>query len=80
MENLKFHLWFPAQPYQIKDTKENAGFISMIKEAVENETPVQVFLKVNSNEIAKVEKATADDIRYFKTVFNKEERGDSKKQ
>lgn len=64
-----------AQPYEIKDTKENEAYISMISQAVKNETPVQIFLKANSNEIAKVEKATAEDIRYFKSVFTKEERG-----
>ncbi|AZB02110.1 hypothetical protein EG359_22050 [Chryseobacterium joostei] len=64
-----------AQPYEIKDTKENEAYISMISQAVKNETPVQIFLKANSNEIAKVEKATAEDVRYFKSVFTKEERG-----
>ncbi|MGE8432707.1 protein-glutamine glutaminase [Chryseobacterium joostei] len=64
-----------AQPYEIKDTKENEAYISMISQAVKNETPVQIFLKANSNEIAKVEKATAEDVRYFKSVLTKEERG-----
>ena len=64
-----------AQHYEIKDTKENEAYISMISQAVKNETPVQIFLKANSNEIAKVEKATAEDVRYFKSVFTKEERG-----
>lgn len=64
-----------AQPYEIKDTKENEAYISMISQAVKNESPVHIFLKANSNEIAKVEKATAEDVRYFKSVLTKEERG-----
>ncbi|MET3532772.1 hypothetical protein DRF59_19575 [Chryseobacterium flavum] len=80
-ENGKFKISFmvTAQPYEIADSKENAGYISMIRQAVENETPVHVFLETNTNKIAKVEKATDDDIRYFKSVFNKEERGESSK-
>ncbi|MGU3377452.1 protein-glutamine glutaminase [Chryseobacterium sp. M5A1_1a] len=64
-----------AQPYEIKDTKENEAYISMISQAVKNESPVHIFLKANSNEIAKVEKATAEDIRYFKSILTKEEKG-----
>ncbi|SDI21552.1 protein-glutamine glutaminase [Chryseobacterium jejuense] len=61
-----------AQPYEIKDTKENEAFISMISEAVKNESPVHIFLKANSNEIAKVESPTLEDIRFFKSVLTKE--------
>ncbi|MEG0926038.1 MULTISPECIES: protein-glutamine glutaminase [Chryseobacterium] len=64
-----------AQPYEIKDTKENEAYISMISQAVKNESPVHIFLKANSNEIAKVEKATAEDVKFFKSTLTKEERG-----
>ncbi len=61
-EDGKFKISFmvTAQPYEIADSKENTGYISMIRQAVENETPVHVFLKANTNKIAKVEKATDD--------------------
>ncbi|AZA80042.1 hypothetical protein EG347_22390 [Chryseobacterium sp. G0186] len=61
-----------AQPYEIKDTEENKAYISMISQAVKDESPVHIFLKANSNEIAKVESPTSEDIRFFKTTFTKE--------
>lgn len=61
-----------AQPYMIKDTKENEVFISMISEAVKNESPVRISLKGNSNEIAKVESPSMEDVRFFKSTLTKE--------
>jgi hypothetical protein len=80
-ENGKFKVSFivTAQPYEIKDSKENESYISMITQAVKDESPVHIFLKPNTNEIAKVEKATEEDIRYFKSVLTKEVREDSRK-
>ncbi len=66
-----------AQPYQIKDTKENEAYISMISQAVKNESPVHIFLKANSNEIAKVESPTPEDIRFFKSALTKEVKADN---
>lgn len=66
-----------AQPYQIKDTKENEAYISMISQAVKNESPVYIFLKANSNEIAKVESPTPEDIRFFKSALTKEVKEDN---
>ncbi|MGH1516219.1 protein-glutamine glutaminase [Chryseobacterium sp. JK1] len=80
-ENGKYRVSFmvSAQPYEIKDTEENATYISMIRQAVKEESPVHIFLKNNTSEIAKVEKATDEDARYFKSIFNKEEKGDAAK-
>ncbi|MBV8325407.1 protein-glutamine glutaminase [Chryseobacterium sp.] len=77
-ENGKFKVSFilSAQPYEIKDTKENENYISMISQAVKNESPVHIFLKANSTEISKVEKATEEDIRFFKSAFTKEVKAD----
>lgn len=73
-EGDKFKVSFilSAQPYMIKDTKENEVYISMISEAVKNESPVRISLKGNSNEIAKVESPTMEDVRFFKSTFTKE--------
>ncbi|WP_160136857.1 protein-glutamine glutaminase [Chryseobacterium sp. c4a] len=73
-EDGKFRVSFilSAQPYEIKDTKENEAYISMISQAVKNESPVHIFLKSNSNEIAKVESPTLEDIRFFKSALTKE--------
>lgn len=65
-----------AQPYHIKDTKENEAYIAMISQAVKNEAPVRIFLKSNSNEIAKVESPTQEDIRFFKSALTKEVRAE----
>ncbi|UKB85470.1 hypothetical protein LF887_07565 [Chryseobacterium sp. MEBOG06] len=75
-ENGKFKVSFiiSAQPYEIKDSKENESYISMIQQAVKDESPIHIFLKSNTNEIAKVEKATEEDIRFFKSAFTKEEK------
>ncbi|MDG4651186.1 protein-glutamine glutaminase [Chryseobacterium arthrosphaerae] len=80
-ENGKFKVSFmvSAQPYEIADTQENESYISMIRQAVKDESPVHVFLKNNSNEIAKVEKATEEDIRYFRSVLTKEVQEESRK-
>lgn len=73
-ENGKFKVSFilSAQPYEIKDTKENEAYISMISQAVKNESPVRIFLKSNSNEILKVDSPTLEDIRFFKSALTKE--------
>lgn len=78
-ENGKYKVSFmlSAQPYEIKDTKENEAYISMISQAVNNESPVHIFLKANSNEIAKVESPTPEDIRFFKSAFTKEVKADA---
>ncbi len=76
---LKVSFIISAQFYEIKDSKENETFISMIQSAVENETPVHVFLKKNSNEIAKVEKAKDEDVTYFKSIFTKETQSETSK-
>ncbi|WP_123966687.1 protein-glutamine glutaminase [Chryseobacterium phosphatilyticum] len=78
-ENGKYKVSFmvSAQPFEIKDTKENEDFISMIRQAVKNESPIHVFTKANTNEIAKVEKATEEDARYFKSVLTKEVKSDA---
>lgn len=76
---LKVSFIISAQFYEIKDSKENEAFISMIQSAVENETPVHVFLKKNSNEIAKVEKAPDEDVTYFKSIFTKETQSETSK-
>jgi hypothetical protein len=77
-ENGKYRVSFivTAQPYEIKDTKENENFISMISQAVRNESPIHVYLKSNSNEIAKVESPTEEDIRFFKSALTKEIRAE----
>ncbi len=66
-----------AQPFSIKDTKENENFIAMISQAVKSESPIHVFTKANTNEIAKVEKATEADVRYFKSILTKEVKSDA---
>lgn len=73
-ENGKFKVSFiiTAQPFEIQDSKENENYISMIRKAVADETPIHVFLKPNSHEIAKVDKATEEDVRYFKSVLTKD--------
>ncbi|MDN3693986.1 protein-glutamine glutaminase [Chryseobacterium tructae] len=77
-EDGKFKVSFilSAQPYEIKDTKENEAYISMISQAVKNESPVHVFLKSNSNEIVKVESPTLEDINFFKSALTKEVRAE----
>ncbi|ROI04616.1 hypothetical protein EGI16_08070 [Chryseobacterium sp. G0240] len=78
-ENGSFKVSFiiSAQPYEIKASKENEKYISMIRQAVKDESPIHVFLKPNSNEIAKVEKGTDEDIRYFRSALTKEVRSDN---
>jgi hypothetical protein len=76
---LKVSFIISAQFFEIKDSEENAAYISMIKSAVENETPLHVFLKKNSNEIAKVEKATDEDVSYFRSIFTKETQSETNK-
>lgn len=78
-ENGKYKVSFivSAQPFQIKDSKDNEAYISMIEQAVKDESPIHVFMKGNTTEIAKVEKATQDDIRYFKSVLTKETKSDN---
>ncbi|MCJ7935448.1 MAG: protein-glutamine glutaminase [Chryseobacterium sp.] len=66
-----------AQFYEIKASKENEDYISMITQAVKDESPIHVFIKPNSNEIAKVEKPTDEDIRYFKSTLTKEAKGEA---
>lgn len=69
---LKVSFIVTAQFYEIKSTKENEKYIAMIRQAVKDESPIHVFIRPNSNEIAKVEKGTEEDIRYFKSVLTKE--------
>ncbi|WP_294304218.1 protein-glutamine glutaminase [uncultured Chryseobacterium sp.] len=73
-ENGKYRVNFiiTAQNFEIRDSEENARYISMLQEAVKNETPVHVFLKANTNEIVKVDAPTEEDIRYFKSLLTKE--------
>ncbi len=80
-ENGKYRVNFiiTAQNFEIRDSKENAAYISMIREAVENETPIHVFLKANTNEIVKVDQPTEEDIRYFKSLLTKETRSETQK-
>ncbi|WP_294332798.1 protein-glutamine glutaminase [uncultured Chryseobacterium sp.] len=73
-ENGKYRVNFiiTAQNFEIRDSKENAAYISMIGEAVKNETPIHIFLKANTNEIVKVGQPTEEDIRYFKSLLTRE--------
>lgn len=70
--NFRVNFIITAQNFEIKDSKENAAYISMIRDAMENEMPIHVFLKANTLEIVKVEKGTDEDIRYFKSLLTKE--------
>jgi hypothetical protein len=76
---LKVSFILTAQFYEIKPTKENEQYIGMIRQAVKNETPIHIFLKGNSNEIAKVETVSQEDTRYFKSILTKEAKGQSSK-
>lgn len=73
-ENGKYRVNFiiTAQNFEIRDSRENQEYISMIREAVKNETPIHVFLKANTLEIVKVDQPTDEDIRYFKSLLTKE--------
>ncbi len=73
-ENGKYRVNFiiTAQNFEIRDSEENARYISMLQEAMKNETPVHVFLKANTNEIVKVDAPTEEDVRYFKSLLTKE--------
>ncbi|WP_157676881.1 protein-glutamine glutaminase [Chryseobacterium sp. T16E-39] len=71
---LKVSFILSAQFYEIKPTKENEQYIGMIRQAVKTESPIQVFLKGNTNEIGKVESVGQEDVRYFKSILTKEER------
>ncbi len=73
-ENGKYRVNFiiTAQNFEIRDSRENQEYISMIREAVKNETPIHVFLKANTLEIVKVDQPTDEDIRYFKSLITKE--------
>ncbi|WP_294287667.1 protein-glutamine glutaminase [uncultured Chryseobacterium sp.] len=73
-ENGKYRVNFiiTAQNFEIRDSQENQEYISMIREAVKNETPIHVFLKANTLEIVKVDQPTDEDIRYFKSLLTKE--------
>ncbi|WP_123912756.1 protein-glutamine glutaminase [Chryseobacterium pennipullorum] len=77
--NYKVSFIITAQPFEIKASKENEAYISMIQQAVKDESPIHVFVKGNTNEIAKVEKASEEDVRYFRSVLTKEVKGESKK-
>ena len=76
---LKVSFIVTAQFYTIQQTRENEEYIAMIRQAVKEETPVHVFLKANTTEIAKIEKATDEDLRYFKSVLSKEVKEESNK-
>lgn len=80
-ENGKYRVNFiiTAQNFEIQDIKENAASISMIREAVKNETPVHVFLRANTHEIVKVDQPTEDEIRYFKSLLTKDARTETRK-
>jgi len=80
-ENGKYRVNFiiTAQNFEIRDSEENAKYISMIREAVENETPIRVFLRAQTNEIVKVDAPTEEDIRYFKSLLTKEIRTETQK-
>jgi hypothetical protein len=80
-ENGKYRVNFiiTAQNFEIRDSEENAKYISMIREAVENETPIHVFLKAQTKEIVKVDAPTEEDIRYFKSLLTKETRTKTQK-
>lgn len=80
-ENGKMKVSFivSAQFYEIKPGKENDEYINIIKQAIQNESPIHVYLKPNSNEIAKVEKGNEEDIRYFKSILTKEEKPEANK-
>lgn len=76
---LKVSFILTAQFYEITPSEENEKYISMIRQAVQDEAPIHVFIKPNSHEIAKVEKATEEDIRYFKSILTKEVKGTTNK-
>lgn len=76
---LKVSFIVTAQFYTITPTKENEKYISLIREAVQNESPIQVFVKPGTHEIAKVEKGSDEDIRYFKSVYTKEAKSEASK-
>ncbi|KAA0130730.1 hypothetical protein FY557_00565 [Chryseobacterium sp. SN22] len=80
-ENGKYRVNFiiTAQNFEIQDSRENAAYISMIGEAVKNETPIHVFLRANTNEIVRVDPPTEEDIRYFKSLLTKETRTETQK-
>jgi hypothetical protein len=61
-----------AQFFTIRPTKENESTVEMIRQAVKNETPIHVFIKPGTTEIAKVEKVNEEDLRYFKSLLTKE--------
>ncbi|UOU98009.1 protein-glutamine glutaminase [Chryseobacterium daecheongense] len=71
---LKVSFILSAQFYEIKPTKENEEYISLIRVAIQNESPIHVFMKNNSNEIVKVEKGNEEDIKYFRSILTKEEK------
>ncbi|HCA08404.1 MAG TPA: hypothetical protein DEO71_14620 [Chryseobacterium sp.] len=76
---LKVSFIVTAQFYTITPTKENEAYISLIREAVKNESPIQVFIKPNTHEIAKVEKGSEEDVRFFKSAYTKEAKSETNK-
>ncbi|MCW3161074.1 protein-glutamine glutaminase [Chryseobacterium oryctis] len=73
---MKVSFIISAQFYEIKPGKENDEYISIIKEAIQNESPIRVYLKPNSNKIAKVERGNEESKQYFKSILTKEEKTD----
>ncbi|MBB6369431.1 protein-glutamine glutaminase [Chryseobacterium shigense] len=76
---LKVSFIVTAQFYTITPTEENEKYISLIREAVKNETPIQVFIKPNTHEITKVEKGNEEDIRFFKSAYTKQAKSETNK-
>ncbi len=68
-----------AQFYMIKASKENEKSIDLIKQAIQNEVPIHVYLLPNSREILKVENVTDAETRYFKSILTKELKTQEKK-
>lgn len=71
---LKVSFIVTAQFYTIIPNKENEKYVNLIKQAIKDESPIHVFVKPNTNEIAKVEKGTEKDVNYFRSILTKEEK------
>lgn len=69
-DTFRVSLMIRAQPFKIKDTKENTVFISMIRQAIRDKFPLHIFIKAGTPEIVRVEKVTEEDLRYFKSALS----------
>ncbi|NAW51169.1 hypothetical protein GNY06_07195 [Elizabethkingia argentiflava] len=68
---IKVGFMISAQFYTLKNTAENKQSINLIEKAIQRETPIHVYLKPNSTEIANIEHITPAEARSFKSMLTK---------